>query len=151
MLKALAYTRSESVLRHVTMANKQQGFSLLEILIVLAIVAILTLAGYPSYQYYLSKSKRHQAKSALIQLAARMEVYHSVNGTYKDANENVLGIKELNEGLAYQLSITEVEANYFRLLAVPNAWQEKNDDCGTLTFTSAGERMSSKGAIQCWQ
>lgn len=62
--------------------NKQHGFTLIELLIVVAIVALLAAIGYPSYQDSITKSRRADAKSALLELSVVMERLYTATGCY---------------------------------------------------------------------
>jgi type IV pilus assembly protein PilE len=62
--------------------NKHYGFSLIELMITLAIVGILAGIAYPSYQDSMTKSRRADAKAALLELSVFMERYYTANGCY---------------------------------------------------------------------
>jgi type IV pilus assembly protein PilE len=57
------------------MRRRVQGFTLIELMIVVAIVAILAAIAYPSYQDYVRRGKRSAAESALMDLAAKQQAY----------------------------------------------------------------------------
>lgn len=61
---------------------KQDGFSLIELLIVIAIIGILATVAYPSYQESMRKSNRTDGQSALLEAISRMERYFYTNNTY---------------------------------------------------------------------
>lgn len=67
--------------------RKMRGFTLIELMIVIAIVAILAGIGVPAYQNQVKKSKRSDAQAALLSFAAAMERYYTLNGTYAKAAE----------------------------------------------------------------
>ena len=60
----------------------QIGFTLIELMITVAIIGILSAIAYPSYESYVRKSRRVDAKNALLDLASRQERYFSVNNKY---------------------------------------------------------------------
>ena len=70
-------------------ANSVRGFSLMEIMIVLAIVAILSAIALPSYNASVQRSRRADAKNALLDLAAREEKYFAVNNSYTSVALNL--------------------------------------------------------------
>ncbi|MEZ5534380.1 MAG: type IV pilin protein [Thiolinea sp.] len=65
-----------------SLKQKQQGFTLIEIMIVVAIIAIIAAIAYPSYAEQVRKSKRSDAQIGLQQLAQRQEAYFSRNYSY---------------------------------------------------------------------
>ncbi len=64
----------------------QAGFTLIEIMITVAIAAILMAIAYPNYQQYLVESRRTDAQNALLAFATSMERYHSDNNSYANAH-----------------------------------------------------------------
>lgn len=65
--------------------REHQGFTLIELMIVVAIIGILAAVAYPSYQEYVRSSHRAEAQSALMGLAATMERHFTANNSYKGA------------------------------------------------------------------
>ncbi len=68
--------------------SKQNGFTLVELMIVIAIIGILTALAFPSYQGHLKTSRRADAKSALMGLANAMERHFTENNSYVGAATN---------------------------------------------------------------
>ncbi len=64
--------------------KKTLGFTLIELMIVVAIVAILAAIAYPSYRDSIRKSRRVDAKSALTDIAQKQEAFYARNGSYTD-------------------------------------------------------------------
>jgi len=65
-----------------------KGFTLLEMLVVIAIISIIIAVGYPSYQDSVTTSRRADAQSALMGLAQAMERFYTTDGTYQGAAED---------------------------------------------------------------
>ena len=59
--------------------NAQRGFSLIELMIVVAIIAIISAFAYPSYERYVIKTKRSVAHNALLQVADRQQQFFMDN------------------------------------------------------------------------
>ncbi|WP_307886071.1 type IV pilin protein [Variovorax boronicumulans] len=75
--------------------RKSRGFTLIEMMIVAAVVAILSAIAIPSYRNYIQKARRVDAKNALLDMAARQERYFSINNTYS-GNPSALGYTVTN-------------------------------------------------------
>ncbi len=145
------------------MSNKKQnGFSLIELMIVVAVVAILAAIAYPSYQSEIRKSHRTDAEGALMGLANAMERYFTENGRYVDASNNPPSLgsggiypnqSPTDGGTAfYTLSIdaASTDKTAYLLKATPVAGTiQASDECGTLTLDSTGARGAAK--TDCWK
>jgi type IV pilus assembly protein PilE len=66
----------------IAMNNKQSGFTLIELMIVVAILGILAAIAYPQYVEYVAKGRRAECRSALLVAAQKMEKFYSNNNTY---------------------------------------------------------------------
>ncbi len=130
------------------------GFSLLELLIVMALVVILIASAYPSYAYHLNKSRRNQAEIALLQLAARLEAYYNEENTYKNSTLENLEINQYTDDYqSYELQIAEAGDSGFIIHAIPLGAQNKDKACQTLSLNELGEKSSSGTAKSsfCWE
>ena len=120
------------------------GFSLIELLIVLAIVSILSAIVYPSYRSHITHAHRIDGQTALLDLANRMERYYTEHNTYQTATigldkVNSILTSPISDGGWYSLSIREATNTTYILQATPIGTQATNDTlCQSLTFTSSG-------------
>ena len=140
------------------MKNKTRGFTLIELMIVVAILAIVAAIGYPSYLEQVKKSRRAEGMGHLLELADRMERFYSDKGTYAGAT---LGTTSGNvfvattEGGHYTLSIGAQDNVAFTISAAPTSKGKQNKDkCGTFTMTSLGVKSVSGGSLSkddCWK
>lgn len=70
------------------MDRLKNGFTLIELMIVVAIIGILAAIAYPSYQEYVKKTKRVEVQAELIEIASRLQRYKVTNFHYKKTNNN---------------------------------------------------------------
>lgn len=130
----------------------QSGFSLLELLVALTIVTVLCALAYPNYQTHTVKTRRSQAKVALMDLAARLEQYHLIHHTYKGATLDELNIVQATGKNDYRLRIEAVADNHYAIAAIPQGTQVKDTPCGSLTYNDQGEKgITGPGTLaECW-
>lgn len=129
------------------------GFHLVELLITLAILAILTALSVPIYSQYLIHERRLEAATILTKLAVAMEQYHVEHYTYESAKLSFLNFSEFIVRKNYQLFILTVSDNDYMLAAKPLGEQaEKDRACGTLTLSANGKRAITGPADihECW-
>jgi type IV pilus assembly protein PilE len=132
------------------MSKLANGFTLIELMVVVAILAIVVALGYPSYRDQVMKARRSEAMGELLELADRLERYYADQGTYcADApacTGATLGAAE---------SITAQDDISFSLQAAPVAEKSQaKDKCGTFTLTSLGDKGVTGGSLalkDCWK
>ncbi|AGA91844.1 prepilin-type N-terminal cleavage/methylation domain-containing protein [Thioflavicoccus mobilis 8321] len=134
---------------------RARGFTLIELMITVAIVGILAAIAYPSYQDSVRKSWRANAASCLLELAQGMERWYTGRSTYVGATVPTTGCTtEGGMGGRYDFSFTaNPTATAFTLQAVPDtAGPQASDDCGTLTINQLGQKGASGGTVsECWR
>lgn len=144
------------------MKKRQQiGFTLIELMITVAIVAVLAGIAYPSYQDSVMKSRRADAKGALLGFANAMERHFTETNTYLGAgttsgntgSPTIFSTTSPVDGGTpyYNLTINAVTASSYTLHAEPTGAQA-DDKCGTLTLTQTGARGTSTTlpVTDCW-
>jgi type IV pilus assembly protein PilE len=95
----------------------QRGFSLIELLIVIALIGILTSISYPSYLKHIERSHCKQAKISLYQAANRLERYAMINHGYQGATRSDLAFNQLEKNIPYIFSIQSINENHFQIAA----------------------------------
>ncbi|MFO1224791.1 MAG: type IV pilin protein [Burkholderiaceae bacterium] len=132
------------------------GFTLIELMVVVAVLGILAAVAYPSYMNSVRKSRRADAKTALLDLAARQERWMSTNNAYT-ATAAQLGLAALPASVLsgsqayYQLSVSNVTATTFTATATALG-DQANDGCGDFSIDQAGVQSvtGALGAAACW-
>lgn len=125
------------------------GFTLIELMIVVAIVAILATIAYASYQSFIVKSRRKAAEVCLQERAQFMERYYTTKLTYAGAPDPAQ-CNDLGSFYTVEFSGTP-DANSFVIQAKPSSKQ--NDSlCGTLSINAKGTRgETGSGTVEdCW-
>lgn len=141
--------------------NKQHGFNLIELMIVVAIVGIIAAVAYPSYLEQIRQSRRADCSGALTSLGSSMERFFTVNNTYLGAatggaNTGAPAIFSatcpVDGGAAtYNLTIQAATGSTYTVQAAP-VGQQANDECGTLTLTNTGLKgVTGADAGVTWQ
>lgn len=128
------------------MAHKQQqlGFTLIELMVVVAILGILAAIAYPSYTEYVIKTRRSAGAACLLEMAQFMERYYTTNMGYTGAAlPSTACVQETAEHYGYALAAGGTVSTY-SISATPNGAQASTDGmCGTLTLNQAGVKSVS--------
>lgn len=127
--------------------QKQSGFTLIELMIVVAIIGIIAAIAYPSYSDHVDRARRSDAQGALMGLAAAMERHYASNNSYQEAASGGgdTGAPAIYPDEApldgnnkyYDLTIQAADATSFTLRAVPKGAQAGD---GMLELDSTGAR-----------
>ncbi|MGH8523723.1 MAG: type IV pilin protein [Gammaproteobacteria bacterium] len=139
------------------MITKNKGLTLIELMIVVAIVGIIGAFAFPSYQNQVRRSNRTDAYTALTQMANQQEKWYLANNTYTDGADGPadLGRTEAPPGIFltdegyYQLTIPPGDpttAFTLTATAVAGGTQAADTGCTALTLTSTG----LKTPPECW-
>lgn len=158
MIKTQHSSRFGTIARQPRKKRQQSfGFTMIELLIVLAITGILASITYPSYRNYIIRAHRIDGQSALLDLACRMETYYTAHGTWRTATigtgkpTDVLSQHQSPEGW-YFLSLLQVTDTTYILQATPSNMQDTL--CQSLTLTNSGTKgITGTGIMdisQCW-
>lgn len=137
--------------------GKKRGFTLIELMIALAIVAILAAIAYPSYRRSVMKSRRSDAEVALRQTAQQLERCYTNFGTYDSSSCPVSdGSKDTSPEGYYQVNVTATATTY-QLTAAPTTKgaQNKDTECAKFTLDQTGSKTASDNSggdttNTCW-
>ncbi|HHJ34625.1 MAG TPA: prepilin-type N-terminal cleavage/methylation domain-containing protein [Gammaproteobacteria bacterium] len=125
-----------------------KGFTMVELMIVVAIIGILAAVGYPAYNNAITKSNRADAIGALLAAAGRMEEHYMNNDTYAVADVTTLmGTNQSPEGY-YTLSFASAPTAFgYQLVATANG---TDAECVTFTLDQLGQKGSTGTSSSCW-
>lgn len=135
--------------------KRANGFTLIELMVVVAVVGILIAVAYPSYSNYLLKGRRAAAQGHLMDIAQRQQQYLLDARAYA-ASVSELGVTTPTDvSKYYTIAITNPNPAFtgsspsFITSAAPIGAQA-DDQCGTLSLDSTGNKATSTAATGCW-
>jgi type IV pilus assembly protein PilE len=132
-----------------SLSRSQRGFTLLELMVVVTIIAILASIAIPSYQQSVLRGRRADARVAMNNLATRLERCFTQFGAYDAEDCEIESPADSPEGF-YAVSV-ERDATTYTLSAEPQGGQADDSACGTLAVTNTGARSADGEAPDhCW-
>ncbi|MFW1799746.1 type IV pilin protein [Acinetobacter nematophilus] len=128
----------------------RKGFTLIELMIVVAIIAILAAIAYPSYIEYVKRTKRVEAQTVMQEISKKLVAYKIANGSFKDVESaNLFSTQIPISGSAnYTLVITDIDGTSYSTKTKNGSWRltatpvNSMLNTGKLTLDSQGK--------QCW-
>ena len=136
------------------MLTTERGFSLTELMLVVALISILASFALTSYRQHVIRSHRTDATSALLRLAADQEKFYIQNNRYGSFAE--IGSPETENGW-YTLAVPDADAATFNATATvaDGGGQEDDPHCKVFTINAAGQKLATDPADadstdQCW-
>ncbi|MHB1124210.1 MAG: type IV pilin protein [Ramlibacter sp.] len=133
--------------------GRQQGFTLIELMITVAVVAILAAIAYPTYQNAMVKNRRAAAQAYLADVAQREQQYLMDNRAYTDSPTTLKATPSSDVGSYYDISITAAASTppAFTATATPRSGSAQASD-GILRITQSGQktRVTPDGVTLNW-
>jgi type IV pilus assembly protein PilE len=133
------------MMHHLNPTPRTRGFTLLELMLVVVVIAILATVAVPTYSEFVQRSRRSDAREALSDLAARQEQFF-LNNKYYASTTTVLGQPALTDRGFYNITIPTVTTVSFTLRATALSPQDQDTDCAVMAVTSTGVRTPAA----CW-
>jgi type IV pilus assembly protein PilE len=131
------------------MRRSNRGFTLIEIMIVIAIIGIVITIGYPSLTEYVKKGRRTEVAGLLSEQAQILERYYSKNNVYTNAT----GLSAGND--FYTITPTLTDQTFLLTAKRKDGGAMATDKCGDFTLTNTGVRGMANAASglttkDCW-
>jgi type IV pilus assembly protein PilE len=122
--------------------KNQDGFTLIEMMIVIAIIAVLTAIAVPNYQSYMSRTVCEDAKGVLAGAAGTMERFRAQNNTYMGVALAEYAQSPVDGNAQFNIAANPITASTYTLTATPVVGGRLAGR-GTLTLTSTGVRAAT--------
>lgn len=138
------------------MQATQRGLTLIELMVVVAVLAILSAVAYPLYTNQVQKSRRADAKVALQTIALAQERFFTINGEYADNLSTLQVSPEIQGGASdegyYTITVTRsgTDNEQFSVTAAAAGPQTDDTDCATFTIDHRGAKTATGGGTNCW-
>ena len=127
-------------------AERQTGFTLIELMIVIAIIGIISAVAFPSYSSYMTKSRRADAKITLTKMADAQERWYLQNSIYTADVDDIGG--DTSPDGNYTMDIASGDINGYVMTATATADQSNDTTC--LVFTLASTGLKTATNTNCW-
>jgi len=141
------------------LSRRAQGFTLVEMVIVVLIISVLAAIAYPAYQNHVIKTRREAAKGCLLEMQQFMERFYTTNLRYDQTMAGAaVALPPCQAGLDvtrhYQVALDGAATRTtYRLRALPQGRQATVDTyCGTMTINNQGvkTKTGSETVDYCW-
>ena len=129
--------------------QKNKGFTLIELMIVVAIIAILAAIAYPSYTQYKIRTNRADVQTELIRVAQRLQAYKLVNHTYSGATLAGVGGATnypISGAVFYNITLAVDADNLGYILTATPVATTVQDGNGSVVLNSQGQKCWVKGS-----
>ena len=126
----------------------------MEVMITVAIIGILSAIAVPSYNSYVTDSRRNEAKNSLLELGQFMERYYTAHDRYNNTDDSTLSEGDLpfstvpKEGSSVYYNVTVSSAASTYILTLTPAGSMAGDACGNYTLTQTG--VHTPTTSDCW-
>ena len=132
-------------------SDNVSGMTLIELLIVVAIVGILAAVAGPAWNDQVIKSRRADARNTLLAAQIEQEQYRANNLTYATSMSAMgMGSFDSTSRDYYRLEVVSADATSFLITATPNGNQANDSTCNAFAVRQTGPEHSGYAALSCW-
>lgn len=131
------------------MNYSNRGFTLIELMIVVAVIGIIAAIAYPAYIDYVRKARRADAQAVLLDGQIKQERYRSYNNAYATTASLAAANLGLRDTDYYNFSVSSSATNTYTLTATPTAGTDQVNDCSGQNLTI--NQSNNKSPAACWQ
>ena len=132
-------------------SDNVSGMTLIELLIVVAIVGILAAIAGPAWNDQVIKSRRADARNTLLAAQIEQEQYRANNLTYATSMSAMgMGSFDSTSRDYYRLEVVSADATSFLITATPNGNQANDSTCNVFAVRQTGPEHSGYAALSCW-
>ena len=130
---------------------KHKGMTLIELLIVVVIVGILAAVAGPAWNDQVLKSRRADARNALLMAQIEQEQYRANNLAYA-ATMSALGLGSYDSDSRdyYDIEVASADASSFLITATPNGSQANDSTCNVFAIRQTGPETTGYAGAGCW-
>lgn len=125
-----------------------RGFTLIELMIAVAIVGIIAAVAYPAYGKFVQQARRAEAKSELMRLVDLQERWFMENSAYTTDIAGDLNYRTTSENGYYNLTASTTAGYTFT--ATATGVQAGDTDCASMTLNANGTKTPSPATSECW-
>lgn len=132
-------------------SDNVSGMTLIELLIVVAIVGILAAVAGPAWNDQVIKSRRADARNTLLAAQIEQEQYRANNLTYATSMSAMgMGSFDSTSRDYYRLEVVSADTTSFLITATPNGNQANDSTCNAFAVRQTGPEHSGYAALSCW-
>ncbi|HEY0288251.1 MAG TPA: type IV pilin protein [Pseudomonas sp.] len=137
------------------MLRSSNGFTLIELMVVIGVISILAAVGYPNYTEYVKKTRRSEIAALLIEEAQKLERFHSRNGQYTDVAGLPARDHQVADGNTFYALAAQRTEQTFVLTATATGALMQGDKCGHFVLENTGRRdnlalSGDASVLGCW-